>query len=248
MDQEIANVARHRRRNDRRRRPHLQGRRAGRRRDHQGDRRGSQGRQHARRGGLLRHAGRHRPAHPSRHALHGHEFGRQLRERHQGRVVRRHHDGRRFLHSGPQSAADGGLRRLGQALEGRRLRLFLPHVHHLLERFRARGHGQGGRGGRDDLQAFHGLQGRADGQRRGDVRLVRALRRARRDAARPRRERRSRRRAAEALSGERRHRTGGPRAVAPAGRRRRSGQSRHHARRSGGRAALCRSHLLHPGA
>ena len=127
-------VARHRRRNDRRRGPHLQGRRAGRRRDHQGDRRGPQGRQHARRGGLFRHAGRHRPAHPSRHALHGHELGRQLRERHQGRVVRRHHDGRRFLHSGPQPAADGGLRRLGQALQGRRLRLFLPHVHHLLER------------------------------------------------------------------------------------------------------------------
>ena len=161
-DQE--HVARHRRRNDRRRGPHLQGRRAGRRRDHQGDRRGLEGRQHARRGGLFRLAGRHRPAHPSRHALHGHELGRQLRERHQGRAVRRHHDGRRFLHSGPQPAADGGLRRLGQALQGRRLRLFLPHVHHLLERAGARGHGQGGRGGRDDLQAFHGLQGRADGQ------------------------------------------------------------------------------------
>ena len=102
--------------------------------------------------------------------------------------------------------------------------------------------------GRDDLQAFHGLQGRADGQRRADVRLVHALRRTRRDAAGPRRERRNRRRAAEALYGQGRNRAGGPRAVAPAGRRGRSGQSRDHARRSGGRAALHRSRLLHPGA
>ena len=43
-------------------------------------------------------------------------------------------------------------------------RLFLPHVHHLLERRGPRGHGQGRQGGRHDLQAFHGLQGLADGQ------------------------------------------------------------------------------------
>ena len=53
---------------------------------------------------------------------------------------------RRLLHPQPQSAADGGVRRLAEALEGRRLRLFLPHVHHLLGRFGARGHGQGGQG------------------------------------------------------------------------------------------------------
>ena len=52
-----------------------------------------------------------------------------------------------------------------------------PHVHHLLVGQGARGHGQGRRPRRDDLQAFHGLQGRADGQRRGDVRLVPPLRR-----------------------------------------------------------------------
>ena len=245
---ENQHVARHRRRNDRRRGPHLQGRRAGRRRDHQGDRRRVERRQHARRQGLLRHARRHRPAHPSRHALHGHEFRRQLRERHQGGAVGRHDDGRRLLHPQPQPAADGGVRRLAEALEGRRLRLCLPHVHHLLGRFRARGHGQGGQGRRHDLQAFHGLQGRADGRRRADVRLVHALRRTWRDAARPRRERRNRRRAAEALHGQGRNRTRGPRAVASARCRGRSGQSRDHARRSGGRAALHRSRLLHPGA
>ena len=40
-------------------------------RDDQGDRRGLEGRQHARRRGLLHHAGRHRPAYPSRHAFMG---------------------------------------------------------------------------------------------------------------------------------------------------------------------------------
>ena len=85
------------------------------------------------------------PAHPSRHALHGHEYRRQLRERHQGGFVRRHDDGGRLLHPQSEPAADGGARRLGQALQGRRRRLFLPHVHHLLGRFRGRGHGQGGR-------------------------------------------------------------------------------------------------------
>ena len=123
--------------------------------------------------GLLRHAGRHRSAHPSRHAVHGHEFGRQLRERHQGRALRRHDDGGRLLHPQPRPAADGGLRRLGQALEGR---AFTDYAYHMCITYwsdkvredmakvvAAR---------RDDLQAFHGLQGRADGQRRGDVRLV----------------------------------------------------------------------------
>ncbi len=49
------------------------------------------------------HARRHRSAHPSRHAVHGHEFRRQLRHRHQGRAFRRHDDGGRFLH--PRAAA-----------------------------------------------------------------------------------------------------------------------------------------------
>ena len=107
---------------------------------------------------------------------------------------------------------------------------------------------QGRRSRRHHLQAFHGLQGRADGQRRGDVRLVPALRRTRRHAAGPRRERRPRRRAAEILSRQGRHRPRGPRAVASAGSRGRGDQPRDRARRSGGRADLYRPHLLHRGA
>ena len=114
-------------------------------------------------------------------------------------LVRRDDDGRRLLHPRPQPAADGGLRRLGPAVEERRRRLFLSHVHHLLERSGPCGHGQGRQGWRHDLQAFHGLQGLADGQRRRDVRLV--LSRCAElgaHAARARRERRPRRGACSA--------------------------------------------------
>ena len=55
-------------------------------------------------------------------------------------------------------------------------------------------------------------------------------------------------RAAEALPGQGHHRPRGPRAFAPAGSRGRGDQPRDHAGRSGGRAALYRPHLLHPGA
>ena len=210
---------------------------------------GPEGRQDARRLRLLRHAGRHRSAHPSRHALHGHEFGRQLRQRHASAA----------LSGGTTMVVDFCIPDRGQPLmeaiadwdkraETRDHRLRLPHVHHLLVGQGARGHGEGGRARRHHIQAFHGLQGRADGQRRGDVRLVLALRRTRRDAARPRRERRRRRRAAEALHGQGHHRAGGPRAFASARSRGRGDQPRDHAGRSGGRAALHRPHLLHPGA
>ena len=134
---------------------------------------------------------------------------------------------------------------MGQAGRARDLRLFVPHVRHLLVGQGARGHGQGRRPRRDDLQALHGLQGLADGQRRGAVRLVPSLRRDRRDAARPRRKRRARRSAAEALSRQGRHRAGRPCAVATARSRGRGDQPRHHPRRPGRRAALCRAYLLH---
>ena len=191
------------------------GRRADRGRDDQGDRRQAERRQDARRQRLLDHARRHRSPHPSRHAVHGHDLGRQLRERHKAGARRRHDDGGRFLHPRPRPAADGRARRLGQARRDRRHRLRVPHVHHLLVGQGARGHGQGGRPRRDQLQAFHGLQGLADGQRRGDVRLVLALRRTRRAAAGSCRERRTGRRVAEILPRQGRHRPRGPRLSRP---------------------------------
>ena len=59
----------------------------------------------------------------------------------QGRALRRHDDGRRFLHPRPRPAADGRHRRLGQARGTRHHRLRLSHVHHLLVGQGARGHG-----------------------------------------------------------------------------------------------------------
>ena len=60
-------------------------------------------------------------------------------------LVRRHDDGRRFLHSRPQPAADGGLRRLGQAREG----ATADYAYHMCITYwsdsGARGHGQGRR-------------------------------------------------------------------------------------------------------
>ena len=241
-------VHRDQRRNHRRRGSQLRRRRARRGRDDPGDRNGPEGRQDARRLRLLRHAGRDRSAHASRHAVHGHQFGRQLRQRHARRALRRHHDAGRFRHPRPRPAADGGDRRLGQARGTRDHRLRLPHVHHLLVGQGQRRHGEGGRPRRHHLQAFHGLQGRADGQRRGDVRLVLALRGTRRDAARARRERRHRARAAKALHGQRHNRTRGARAFASTRSRGRGDQPRDHAGRSGGMSGLYRPHLLHSGA
>ena len=147
--------------------------------------------------GCYRDAGRHRPAHPSRNALHGHDLGRSLRDRHQGRALRRHHDGGRFLHPGDRPAAARSLGGLGQ--DNRRppspttpttcaITYWTEKVRDEMAKVVKRG--------RHHLQAFHGLQGRADGERRRDVRLVPPLRRARRHAARACRERRRRRRPA----------------------------------------------------
>ena len=98
------------------------------------------------------------------------------------------------------------------------------------------------------LQALHGLQGRADGERRRDVRLVPALRRARRAAAGPCRERRRGGRAAGEATGRGQYRPGGACLFAPAGGRGRGDQPRDHDRRHGGRAALCRAYLVRAGA
>ena len=91
------NVQSHQERHHRHRRPHLEGRRAVQARQDHRHRAGPAWRPRVRRHRLLRDARRHRPAHASRNALHGHLFGRRFRERHAGGALRRHDDGGRFL-------------------------------------------------------------------------------------------------------------------------------------------------------
>ena len=119
-------------------------------------------------------------------------------------LSRRHHDGRRFLPAvarpvAARSAADVGQ----QDLEG--LRPTIPST------WRSPGGAsrcstrwpRWSTSGITLVQAFHGLQGRADGGRRRDVSVVPALRRARRAAAGPCRERRRRRATAAEAAGRR---------------------------------------------
>ena len=103
----------HQGRHHRRRRPDLRGGRPDRGREDRGDRREPEGRHGARRRRRLRHAGRHRPAHPSRNAVHGHDGGRDLGERHLRRRLGRHDDGRRLRHPRPGRHARRA-RRLGR--------------------------------------------------------------------------------------------------------------------------------------
>ena len=72
-------------------------------------------------GGALRHAGRHRSAHPHGAHVHGHRVGGRFRVGHQGGALRRHHHDRRFLHSGTRPVPRRGLSRLAaQIREGGR--------------------------------------------------------------------------------------------------------------------------------
>ena len=139
---------------------------------------------------LLRDARRHRSAHPSRNALHGHLFGRRFRERHPRRAVGRHHHGGRLLPAVARPVAARSAADVAQQDRQGLRRLLLPHGDHLVGRAGVQRDGRRRRQGHHLVQALHGLQGRADGQRRRDVLVVPALRRARRAAARPCRERR----------------------------------------------------------
>ena len=132
----------------------------------------------------------------------------------------------------------------GKAVE----RLFVPHGDHLVGREGVEGDGRGRQARRQHLQALHGLQGRADGERRRDVPVVPALRRDRRAAAGPCRERRRRRPPAAEVHGRRHHRPRGPCLFASARGRGRGDQPRHHDRRRRRRAALRRPRLERAGA
>ena len=163
-------------------------------------------------------------------------------------AFRRHDDDGRFRAPRHQPVADRGA--AGLAPEGRQGggRLFLPHGGHLVGRAGVEGDAGGGEARHQHLQALHGLQGRADGERRRDVPVVPALRRDRRHPACACRERRRRRATAAKIHGGRHDRAGGPRLFAPAGGGGRGGEPRHHDRRPGRRAALRRARLLRGGA
>ena len=152
------------------------------------------GRRRARCVRLLRHAGRHRSAYPSRDAVHGHLLDRRFRVRHARGAVGRHHDGGRFLPARAPSSRCSKRCRCGTTRPPRRRCDYSFHMAitwwgeqvwnemaEVVDR------------GITTLQALHGLQGRADGRRRRDVLVVPALRRSRRAAAGPCRERRRRR-------------------------------------------------------
>ena len=167
---------------------------------------------------------------------------------HPRRAVGRHDHGGRLLPPRARPVAPGGAARLEP--EGRQGddRLLVPHGHHLVGRAGVEGDGDGRRSGHQHLQALHGLQGRADGERRRDVPVVPQMRGTGRHPARPRRERRRRRAAPGQADGGGKPRAGGARLLAPAGRGGRGRQPRHHDRRPGRRAALRRPRLLRGGA
>ena len=108
---------------------------------------------------------------------------------------------------------------------------------------------RGRRARHQHLQALHGLQGRADGERRRDVsrRSSAAPSSGRCRSSMPRTATSSRELQAEA-AGRGQHRAGGACLFAPAGGRGRGDQPRDHDRRHGRRAALCRACLLRAGA
>ena len=141
---------------------------------------GPQGRRGDRRHRRLRHPGRDRPAHPPRDAVHGDDGGGDLRVGHLRRRLGRDDDARRLRAAGAGREPAHCARRVGPQVEAADLRRRrLPHGDHRLEREDLARDGRGGEARGQHLQALHGLQGRADGGGRRDVRLLPPLRRAR---------------------------------------------------------------------
>jgi hypothetical protein len=213
--------------------PHLCGGREDRERADCRDRAGPHGRHGARCGRLLRHAGGHRPAHASRDALHGDLFLGRFRERDAGRAVGGDDDGRRLRAAGTRARAPRCAQDVGQQVDAGQLRLQLPHGRDLVGRAGVRRDAEGRGPGHQHVQALHGLQGRADGERRRDVRRLPPLRGGGRDPDGPCRERGRGGRASAQADGGGQHRPGGARLFPPSGGRRRSGARRRSAAGSG---------------
>ena len=114
---------------------------------------------------LLRDAGRHRPAYPSRTRLHGQRLRRRFRMGHQGGAGRRHHHGRGLLHSRSRAIDAGGVSGLAPQIREGGVRLRLPHGGDVMVETGVRRDGDRRQNLRHQhLQALHGLQGRVDGQ------------------------------------------------------------------------------------
>ena len=209
------------------------------------------GRHDARRGGLLRDAGRHRPAYPPGNALYGHHHGRQLRDRHASAALS---GGTTMVvdfcipnHGQPLMEAMAGL---GPAVRRAPRTDYSFHMcrRGMDGRNRVKAEMADGRGDkrRDHLQVFHGLQGRPDG--RTTTQMFASFQRCAELGAMPLVHAENGEvvaalaEAATWISG-----ITGPEGAwlfPPPGRRGRSRQSRHHAGRSGRCAALHRPHLL----
>ena len=129
---------------------------------------------------------------PSRNALHGHLFDRRFRERHARRALGGTTMVVDFCLPNPQQSLLEALS-MWDNKTGKASCDYSFHVDHLVGRRGVARDGRGGRPRHHQLQALHGLQGRADGGRRRDVLVLPALRRSRRAAAGPCRERRRRR-------------------------------------------------------
>ena len=198
----------------------------------------------------VRDAGRHRSAHPHAAALHGHGGQRRFLLRHRGRPRRRHDDDHRLRHPESEAADHGGAPAVARVGARNPCADYSFHVAITWwdESVRA-GHGHAGaRARRQQLQAFHGVQERHHVRRRNAGEQLLHGADARRHRHRARGERRSRLQAAGRDLQARHHRSRRPSAVAPAGSRGRSGQSRHPHRRSAQGADLPRARLLAPGA
>ena len=201
-----------------------------------------------RRGRLLRHAGRHRPAHPHAAPHHGHGRRRRLPERHRRGRRRRHDHHPRLRRPRAGTVPRGGARHLAEVGLALDHRPRLPHDGVLVGARLLRRDGPARPGPRrHQLQVLPRLQGRPHAHRRGDREGIPPLPGARRARPGPRRERRAHRPPPGEAPRRGQDPSGGARALAAAGAGGRGHPSCHHHGRDGGRAPLRRPRLRRAG-
>ena len=207
-----------------------------------------QRRQGARRLRLLRHAGRHRPAHASRNALHGHHVGRRFLERHQGGALRRHDHGRRLRACpAPTSRCSRRCRtwhqKAGKAASDYSFHMAITWWGEQVWKEMAEVVKRG-------VNTFKHFMAYKGALMVNDDEMYQSFLRCAELGALPLVHAENGdvvARAAAEIHGRGHHRPGGPRLFAPARGRGRGDQPRHHDRRRGRRAALRRARLLRAG-